>query len=792
MSKWRLESASAEGDIQGIDSGPDSAEGGIGYNPRNLSDYGRSGQARLTRHLCQLDLSTIDVQRAGVAVQDRYLDEAREDYFSTFRSLLRKEARHVVSTGLQAAEADALSSTPLTIRQADLSSGTFKFSTLTLEGRLFEAQEIGYSALVFYFIFPWAPEEYRIGVADARGHDRFVLSFLCTDEDRIAIDAERDRCAPPEVKRARARASASALSSRSHLRGRGRRRGTPRRGRHRGLQSGDTRARHRMQLELDIIVLGSIVDLCRQYDVCCQKPNAPIMSQLLTGVLPAWGGHDHLIDVESQTFTREPNISNPSPEMRAFLQRYGNSTSLEAATYSLADQLANLNPMQVQAALRFLAAKEGVFLLQGPPGTGKTTIIVGMLRGFIATNQRVLVCTPSNQAVQEIALRLLAVVPKEDMVLLGVARKTDPRLQAIFLSKSHQDSETKRRLHDAKILLMTNSLAGRAIMRNAGAIDAVVMDEAAQASEMSAMIPLCHQPKKALLVGDPMQLGPFGAQDRAARELGLDCSLFDRLMFGCGVAPFMLDTQYRMGAEVLAWPNGQYYDGALHTADQVAARDNPFAHLPTCLGPYALISVETGEMRHNDSLFNFGEVDEVVNIVKYLHAAGVDVANRVGVITPYSAQRGFIEEDFSALGFDTPPVKTVDGFQGGECDMIILSLVRSKKLGFLDDPRRLNVALTRAKYSLIVLGNASKLKILGSDVGAMVEDAEARGVIFPSRVVRDLPNPRPVAGPADAGLFSSSGSDCDDGDLVAAAAVDTAEYGSFRQWLLNPVHKYKQ
>ncbi len=284
------------------------------------------------------------------------------------------------------------------------------------------------------------------------------------------------------------------------------------------------------------------------------------------------------------------------------------------------------------------------------------------------------------------------------------------------------------------------------------AFDLAVIDEAAQATEPACWIPLLRS-KRLVLAGDHCQLPPTILSDEA-KQLGLHVSLMERLLFRSSVAPAteipaaaanakaarhqtsndvrnasrgsnspthdisrQLTTQYRMHAQIMSFSSAEFYDSSLIAADSV--REHVLADLPHVtsnpLTQTAMRFIDTAgsdcvERAESDgsSRDNPGEADVVVKHVQELLAAGV-AASEIAVITPYAAQARLLRTliDNTALEVDT-----VDGFQGREKEAIIISLVRSNttgEVGFLSDTRRTNVALTRARRKLIVIGDSSTL-----------------------------------------------------------------------------------
>nr|XP_008123104.1 PREDICTED: LOW QUALITY PROTEIN: probable helicase senataxin [Anolis carolinensis] len=280
-------------------------------------------------------------------------------------------------------------------------------------------------------------------------------------------------------------------------------------------------------------------------------------------------------------------------------------------------------------------------------------------------------------------------------------------------------------------------------------VSCVIVDEAGQTCEVETLIPLIHGCKKLVLVGDPKQLPPT-VKSMKAQDFHFDQALMSRLCRllegpeeGAGVpaeplgprrSPVLrLSTQYRMHPEICLFPAKYIYGGALFTDRQTA--ENRFS-LEWPFQPYLLFDVLDGkEERDSDSYSNPAEVRLVIELMKLIKEKRWDLGFRhVGIITPYNAQKRRIRKQLDAeFGENSASeVDTVDGFQGREKDCVIVTCVRANStqgsIGFLRSLQRLNVTITRAKFSLFILG---KLKTLmeNKDWNELIQDAQKRGNI---------------------------------------------------------------
>lgn len=247
----------------------------------------------------------------------------------------------------------------------------------------------------------------------------------------------------------------------------------------------------------------------------------------------------------------------------------------------------------------------------------------------------------------------------------------------------------------------------------------VLIDEATQSTEPECIIPMVNGAKQVVLVGDHCQLGPV-IMCKKAGEAGLSQSLFERLRL-LGVKPIRLQVQYRMHPCLSEFPSNTFYEGSLQNGIGVGDRllkgvDFPWPVPDKPMMFYCQLGSE--ELSGSGTSFlNRTEASNVEKVVTRLLQNGVS-PSQIGIITPYEGQRAHIVSVMTRQGalrqdlYNDIEVSSVDAFQGREKDVIVMSCVRSneqQELGFLTDPRRLNVALTRAKRGLVILGNPKVL-----------------------------------------------------------------------------------
>jgi predicted DNA helicase len=425
-----------------------------------------------------------------------------------------------------------------------------------------------------------------------------------------------------------------------------------------------------------------------------------------------------------------------------------------------------LNPPQL-AAIDFALAAKDFAIIHGPPGTGKTTTVVEFIRQAVARGDKVLACAPSNHAVDNLLEKLLAA--GELPVRLGHPARIVPELRerAIdILAEKHPDARQARKVardafalfrqadkwtrekpqpgekaalrKEARDLLAEarklESLAVERVLDEARVVcatltgldsqllgqrrfDVVVIDEACQSTEPAAWVPLLRA-NKLILAGDHCQLPPTIISPEAA-ERGLAISLMERLIsrFGPEVSR-LLTVQHRMHAAIMGFSNAEFYGGHLVAHESVANHRlcdlpgvdaNPLTEMPVQFIDTAGASYDEELEEDTGSRRNVQEAALAVKKVAALLDAGVNAA-QIGVITPYRAQVRLLRDRLGHV--PELEIDSVDGFQGREKEAIVVSLVRSNpegEIGFLADTRRMNVALTRARRKLLVIGDSATL-----------------------------------------------------------------------------------
>ena len=285
-----------------------------------------------------------------------------------------------------------------------------------------------------------------------------------------------------------------------------------------------------------------------------------------------------------------------------------------------------------------------------------------------------------------------------------------------------EERAIRRIIKAAAVICTTNSTAGSEILKGEK-FDFAVIDEATQSTEPSALIAVLKA-KRFIMAGDHKQLPPTVLNEEAACR-SFTKSLFERLLALHGdKIRVMLDVQYRMNEEIAEFPNREFYDGKLKADEQVKRRTlmdilpesvdedsedvKPFLFIDT--GGSA--ELEERVRKGSTSRENPGEARLVKDVAERLLNMGIKPED-IAVISPYDDQVAHIKRMLHVEGLE---IKTVDGFQGREKEVVIVSFVRSNKsgtIGFLKDLRRLNVSITRAKRKLVLIGDSNMLESEG-------------------------------------------------------------------------------
>lgn len=421
-----------------------------------------------------------------------------------------------------------------------------------------------------------------------------------------------------------------------------------------------------------------------------------------------------------------------------------------------------LNTTQEEAVNKVLHAKD-VAIVHGPPGTGKTTTLVEAIYETLHRENQVLVCAQSNMAVDWISEKLVdRGVPvlrignptrvNDKMLSFTYERRFEshpdyPQLWSIRKAIRDLHSQNRKGANRESIRQKINSLKDRAteleirinealfsearviactLVSSANRVlmgmkfGTLFIDEAAQALEAACWIAI-RKADRVVLAGDHCQLPPTIKCMEAMRG-GLDETLMQKIVRNKPEAVSLLKVQYRMNDEIMKFSSDWFYQGALSSAPEVKYRSILDFDTP-------IVWVNTESMDCNEEFVgeSFGRINKaeatlsIEELKKYINKIGKErlLEERIdfGLISPYKAQVQHLRQLIKKDAFFKPfrhliTINTVDGFQGQERDVILISLVRANEdgqIGFLNDLRRMNVAITRARMKLIILGDASTL-----------------------------------------------------------------------------------
>ena len=430
----------------------------------------------------------------------------------------------------------------------------------------------------------------------------------------------------------------------------------------------------------------------------------------------------------------------------------------------------NLNVSQNKAVQHILEANT-VALLHGPPGTGKTTTLIQAVKALLKQDSKqLLVVAPSNTAVDLLTERLDAVGVA--VTRIGNPVKVSEHLQELTLdakidrhpankdiktlqkqvraytemaqkykrSFGKAEREQRKALFDeahrirkevdqiqdfisADVLdrsqVITATLVGsnHEVIRNRS-YETVIIDEAAQALEPACWIPILKA-HRLVLAGDHNQLSPTVKSSKIAGH-GLSHTLFEKLVDHNPQLVSLLDVQYRMNEQIMQYPSVALYDDLLRA-------DSAVAHWSIAGDSEPVLFIDTAgagfeETEIDGAIFNSGEAHFLTshlsaNIGSWTASLSIDESLSIGMIAPYRRQVSLLQEIFEeGEGLkpfaDLIKIQTIDSFQGQEKDIIYISLTRSnaeQQIGFLSDVRRMNVAMTRAKKKLIIIGDSATI-----------------------------------------------------------------------------------
>ncbi len=429
---------------------------------------------------------------------------------------------------------------------------------------------------------------------------------------------------------------------------------------------------------------------------------------------------------------------------------------------------AGLNSKQQEAVLKILQANE-LSIVHGPPGTGKTTTLVQAIKAIIQQKpQQVLVTAPSNAAVDllseklsDIGLNVVRIgnparvnerqmnLTLDDKISAHPTAKDIKRLKkqaAEYRDMAHKykrnfgPSEREQRkalFAEAKnireeiertekyitddVLSKANVITATLVGANHYTIkhlrfETVVIDEAAQALEPACWIPILKA-KKVVMAGDHYQLPPTIKSDEASKELSV--TLMEKAVFLHPEAVTLLEEQHRMHHRIMQFSSKEFYSGRLTAHPSVANEtlfedDKPFLFIDTAGCGFDEKQEGTGISNPEEANFLVRYLSNCVSGLEKSYSATTFPS--IAVIAPYRHQVELLKEEVAAhpklKQYASLSVNTIDSFQGQERDAVFISLTRSNAesaIGFLSEVRRMNVAITRAKKKLVLIGDSATL-----------------------------------------------------------------------------------
>ncbi|CAE6495202.1 unnamed protein product [Rhizoctonia solani] len=413
---------------------------------------------------------------------------------------------------------------------------------------------------------------------------------------------------------------------------------------------------------------------------------------------------------------------------------------LEGPEIELYNPVIGSNEEQRNAITRVIRLPPGSppFIIFGPPGTGKTVTAVECISQLLNDkNARILACAPSNSASDLIAQRLIQLRElKPDELFRLNARYRQRTTPEDLLPYSSQDPTRKNsqiplgHLKPYRVVVATCSTSAvlRRLGVEPGAFTHIFIDEAGQGSEPEVMIPILMMagPKtNIVLSGDPKQLGPV-IRSPVARPLGMNVSYLDRLMASPaydevtmrGISVTKLLQNFRSHESIISFPNEEFYRNELvaQAPQDIADSLLNWGGLVSQGFPIVFDAVRGEDMREerSPSYFNPHEVSLVKEYVQAL-IPFIATPRKIGIVTPYKAQVRKIRKLLKDNDVTDIDIGSVEQFQGQERQVIIVSTVRSNRdllsadlkhtLGFVSNPKRLNVAITRAQSLLVVIGD---------------------------------------------------------------------------------------
>ncbi|KAK9073014.1 hypothetical protein SSX86_007336 [Deinandra increscens subsp. villosa] len=513
---------------------------------------------------------------------------------------------------------------------------------------------------------------------------------------------------------------------------------------------------------MDQNLFRTLHKLCPKPRMLVCAPSNAATDELLTRVLDRG-----FIDGEMKVY--RPDVARVGVDSQT---RAAQAVSVERRT----EQLLVKNRDEVYGWMHQLRAREAQLSQQIASLQRELNVaaFTGRAQGSVGVDPDILVAR--DQSRDSLLQNLAAVVENRDKVLVEMSRLFI--LEGRFRGGGNFNLEEARAsleasfANEAEVVFTTVSSSGRKLFsRLTHGFDMVVIDEAAQASEVGVLPPLALGAARCVLVGDPQQL-PATVISKAAGTLLYSRSLFERFQ-QAGCPTMLLSVQYRMHPQIREFPSRYFYQGRLTDSESVVSLPDEVYYKDPLLKPYIFYDITHGRESHRGGSVSYQNIHEAqfcLRLYQHLQRSvkSLGIAKvSVGIITPYKLQLKCIQREFEDVlksedGKDLY-INTVDAFQGQERDVIIMSCVRASNhgVGFVADIRRMNVALTRARRALWVMGNASAL-VKSEDWAALIADAKTRECYTDmDSIPKDFMGPKvpppPVYGPPQARFSNMRG-----------------------------------
>jgi superfamily I DNA and/or RNA helicase len=426
--------------------------------------------------------------------------------------------------------------------------------------------------------------------------------------------------------------------------------------------------------------------------------------------------------------------------------------------FSETEQLNETQNKAIEHALK----NDDAFLIHGPPGTGKTTTTIELTNQLAKQGNKILLTAPSNAAADLLALKSLE--KGLHVIRIGNIARIDETLEEITIEgalRNHNDyaeikkfrkqaaelrrmagrykrqfgkAEREQRkliLQEAKNMgkearqieeyilesiilkadVITSTLMGanNRFIKNIE-FDTIIIDEAAQSPEPACWVPI-SKARKVIFAGDPFQLPPTVKSEEAAQK-GLSTTLMEKLLYK--IPTQLLEHQYRMNAKIMEFSNRWFYEGKLKAHPDIEHWGIPnepsLEFIDTAGAGWEEVVMPESKSAHSPK-----EADFLTKRVLNFSVKNKEQTISIGVISPYKQQIEYLKNALGSYTFvenHKIDIKTIDSFQGQERDVVFISLVRSNdenRIGFLKDYRRMNVAMTRARKKLVVIGDSVTL-----------------------------------------------------------------------------------